>query len=655
MAKNIDVVIQAVKNLALFLGPAYLIKALTLVAYAIRSNPIGLLLTAISAIIAIVPEFQDKFNAIVSTMQVLFKEVTGVEASFSGLFSFLEDALADVVLFFASSFESVLGTINGLYKAVTFLFDNLAAQPKAVGELIVYYLKKGFQEYGKLVVSFYKTLAETIFGIADDITSALKNMILAGTELLKGSLETAQTYSDNATSAFSRTANRVLNFGKTLENNRKAIDANKLLFPDIDQPGEDARKLGNQVAEQYAEGVSEYSGKITQAIKTAFYGEGFSVLTPAAQAGKAAADAFASSFQQQIGANNIGVGVLAPDVLDARAAERQRQAAFAPRGAMGLIPGDFQSPGSAGAPGGKADEYAKEIEQLQKALALDYERINTGQQAANILAKRLEFEAQGIELSGEQLALLKSLSTAAADYAAASQFAQQLDVAKQLIDQERQLNLLLAERPDLSRSIEDAMLSAKIAALETSTTLEAGFTRAFLKLQQEAQNLAAVGEQVVNVFADKMTDALTTFLQTGEFNFKQFATSILDEITKILVRLLVVQAISAAIGGPAAGPAATGLVSALGGGGGRAKGGTVQPDRSYLVGEQGPEIFQPRTTGTVVPNPASVQAAPPQVNVQVVNVDDPNSVPAAINKGGSDEAIINVLARNRDRVRQTIG
>ena len=80
----------------------------------------------------------------------------------------------------------------------------------------------------------------------------------------------------------------------------------------------------------------------------------------------------------------------------------------------------------------------------------------------------------------------------------------------------------------------------------------------------------------------------------------------------------------------------------------------MQPDRSYIVGENGPELFQPRTTGTIVPNPGAPAPAP-QVNLSVVNVDDPKAVPSAINKGISDEAIVNVLARNRDRIKQVLG
>lgn len=44
-------------------------------------------------------------------------------------------------------------------------------------------------------------------------------------------------------------------------------------------------------------------------------------------------------------------------------------------------------------------------------------------------------------------------------------------------------------------------------------------------------------------------------------------------------------------------------------GGSRAGGGDVLGGRGYWVGEDGPEWFQPRTTGTVVPNDRAMAAA----------------------------------------------
>lgn len=236
--------------------------------------------------------------------------------------------------------------------------------------------------------------------------------------------------------------------------------------------------------------------------------------------------------------------------------------------------------------------------------------------------------------------------------ARATELQRELDVTRKMREEEAALNELLAKRPDLQAQIENALLDVQIAALETSTTLGDGFERAFLKISKEANDLASVAEAAVNSFVDHATDAIVEFVQTGTFNFKQFASAVLDDITRILVRLLILQAIQAVTGlGPAA--AAGGAGAAIPGlGGARAEGGPVQGGRSYLVGEDGPELFTPSKSGTITPNGGAPAGATPDVHVQVVNVTSEDQVPQAIGSGKADEAIINVLHRNRDRVQQ---
>ncbi len=195
----------------------------------------------------------------------------------------------------------------------------------------------------------------------------------------------------------------------------------------------------------------------------------------------------------------------------------------------------------------------------------------------------------------------------------------------------------------------------ELQGLEASTNLEDGFTRAFIAMKREAEDLAAVGEDIVNVFANQATNALVEFAKTGALSIKDFARSVLDDLIAIIARLLVVQAIQAATGlGTGGGVNALAQLGSAPFASGRADGGTTQPNRSFLVGEDGPELFSPGRTGAITPNPASSQAAAPVVNVQVVNVDDPEMVPAAIADGRADEAILNVLARNPERVNQVI-
>ncbi len=231
----------------------------------------------------------------------------------------------------------------------------------------------------------------------------------------------------------------------------------------------------------------------------------------------------------------------------------------------------------------------------------------------------------------------------------------EIGLLKELFDQGR----LSAE--ELARALEDVQLRG----LEASSELEDGFTRAFINMRREAEDLASVGEKVANIFADNVTDALAGLAEDGKLSFKDLANSIVRDLARVLARLLVVQAVQSILGGGGGG---LGAVNALfspssgsgttGGGfsgevGFRAKGGAVQANRSFVVGEDGPELFRPNQGGDIVPNnQLAGQAAAP--NIQIVNVQSEDDVPNAINDGGADEAIINAIARNKDRVSQVI-
>lgn len=200
--------------------------------------------------------------------------------------------------------------------------------------------------------------------------------------------------------------------------------------------------------------------------------------------------------------------------------------------------------------------------------------------------------------------------------------------------------------PGIAEAAQRDLTKAKIAADESSTDFGAGFERAFLKLKLEAQDFAAVAEKSVNAFADDATSAILTFVQTGKFSFASFADAIIADLEKILVRALVVQAITGISGGLGLGASST-LAGA------HADGGTEQGGLPYLVGEKGPEIHRPGVTGST--QPLVLGGGAPQVNVKVVNVSDPKEISQHIDDGNADQAILNVLNRNNSKVRQIVG
>lgn len=82
-------------------------------------------------------------------------------------------------------------------------------------------------------------------------------------------------------------------------------------------------------------------------------------------------------------------------------------------------------------------------------------------------------------------------------------------------------------------------------------------------------------------------------------------------------------------------------------GGGKASGGDVIAGREYLVGEQGPERFVPRVSGTIIPNNQMGSSEPANVNVKNINVLDPSLVGSYLNTDAGERVIMNIMQRNR--------
>ncbi len=109
--------------------------------------------------------------------------------------------------------------------------------------------------------------------------------------------------------------------------------------------------------------------------------------------------------------------------------------------------------------------------------------------------------------------------------------------------------------------------------------------------------------------AGDIESALTQALVQGFQSGKNFAQSVGDYIVNYfrstVARIIaesIIGALKSVMGGIASG--GSGVSSIIGSliGGFFAERGPVRPDRAYVVGERGPELFVPRTAGTIVPN-----------------------------------------------------
>lgn len=127
--------------------------------------------------------------------------------------------------------------------------------------------------------------------------------------------------------------------------------------------------------------------------------------------------------------------------------------------------------------------------------------------------------------------------------------------------------------------------------------------RSLVQYAREASDTGGqIGDALTNAFRSA-EDAFASFATTGKLNFRDLATSIIADFARIQAR--------SAIGGFAKsllGSMGTDTTSGWGStllkslAGARADGGPVNSGLSYLVGERGPEIFTPSSSGSITPN-----------------------------------------------------
>ncbi len=241
-------------------------------------------------------------------------------------------------------------------------------------------------------------------------------------------------------------------------------------------------------------------------------------------------------------------------------------------------------------------------------------RRKEAEQEAERERRRMEQEAERNEKQGGQLVMgiereimalgqkrtalggVTAETVAAAAEERALQQAQQRGIA--LSDEQRMqirsVSQTLGEQTMRMKELEDAMVMVK----ETGQAVTRGLESAF-----------------------------RNWMNGQKIEVREFVRQILADLALITLRRSVLE------------PLSNGFTSGIGGllSGALADGGPANRDEPYLVGERGPEIFVPSTSGHVVPNHAiqnvglAAKAAPAPVNVQIAyNIDATGAYPESI-------------------------
>ena len=172
-----------------------------------------------------------------------------------------------------------------------------------------------------------------------------------------------------------------------------------------------------------------------------------------------------------------------------------------------------------------------------------------------------------------------------------------------------------------------------------------GFKSQMLDAVGVAQQLEVAGARAFNRLADSLAD----FVMTGKLDFKGLANSIISDLIRIAAQAAITFAIkkaASAFGGP------FGFLAGF-----LADGGRAQAGKPFVVGEEGPELFVPKTTGTVISNkdatstgPGISGGGPVTVNFNIVANDTRGFDELLLSRRATIQGIINGALNQRGKV-----
>lgn len=154
--------------------------------------------------------------------------------------------------------------------------------------------------------------------------------------------------------------------------------------------------------------------------------------------------------------------------------------------------------------------------------------------------------------------------------------------------------------------IYDPMKAKTEQSIAQSRDFSTGWNQAFNQYQEDATNMAKQGAETFNAMSTSVNQAIDKFVQTGEFSFSDLATSFAKMLLQMEMKALAAEASgwmkSLFSGGSSGGGGGGSILGAIGSLFGFAEGGQPPVGKASIVGENGPELFVPKTAGTIVPN-----------------------------------------------------
>ena len=207
----------------------------------------------------------------------------------------------------------------------------------------------------------------------------------------------------------------------------------------------------------------------------------------------------------------------------------------------------------------EAEKQAKLLEKMYENQRVGADKFAESMERAN---KQVEFQGSLVGKTKSEVEILNA------------QYKIQAELEKAIQDIERQNGTIRAEEYAKMKSAADEALAVQVASIQKRQEIERsasyGIEQSFRNYVDSAGNMAKNMEGVFTSAFKGMEDGLVKFAMTGKLNFSDFANSVISDIMRIYIRMMIVGLAEKTLGAffaPAAGMSQSTQASAYGGAG----------------------------------------------------------------------------------------
>jgi lambda family phage tail tape measure protein len=213
--------------------------------------------------------------------------------------------------------------------------------------------------------------------------------------------------------------------------------------------------------------------------------------------------------------------------------------------------------------------------------------------------------------------------------------------------------LVTSQSGEAAQKVVAGMAQQKAAQDALNASWSVGAKTALTEYSKQVSNVAGATQNAIANAFKGMEDALVSFVKTGKLDFSSLADSIIGDLARIAVQQSITGPLAKMLGLSTGGGGAGGILNSIilpSIGGARALGGPVAQNTPYLVGEKGPELFVPGSSGAIIPNGQTTGGGSQQTihvtqNFTVGDVASISMVRQAV--AGSERRIAGALGRSQ--------